>query len=398
MSISILARFLGILLIWLLFLYNSVRLSAIEYGALYLPYLKYILTLSSFVAITIIVLRKSEHTYIDNREIFGFVIAILLLLSLSLQTTFIFDISDVHGRSAHEYLSLNTIYNAVWLLIGYAIQLNQNIEHKKNLSFILILSLTIIIYKATDGNIVVNYWNLRNKIDPSLAEDISHLIVGPAIYLFIIASYALAPNKFKIYLIPFAGYILFASGGRANLLIFIISVFVFESMRGYISRRVFIILLMFVASIIFVPIFLASFADTNSRLGRMLIVSGVTEDDSFQARVILFKKTIDTLPSQFLFGDVTQIVKVKESLGAYSHNILSVWEFYGFIVFILIIFFFLLNFRRVVRLSRYNDSPMSTFIVFIYLAAFIGVLTTKSTHFLLLWLSVGLLSSRSSKI
>lgn len=379
-------------LITLIFIYSFIKILAIFYGLFDTRYSLYILFLILLTSIAIVlnkIVRGSIR--ISKNDLSIFILITTLSLSVFSQLTLTNNLLDGNGLSTHTFLITQTAFSLIWLLAGYSLQYFHCIQHKTLLPLIILFIITAIIYQASNGGITLNYWEITNYFKNNNNVKVTHLTTGFEFYILLIAIYSYLPSNYRVLVIPVCIYILFLLGGRTNLFLFIFSVLLYQIFKGVLKARSLLFVLFSLLLIITSPFILKYFTLDQNTLSRMTFDEGLDNDGSFQSRVWLFQQTLETLPSQFFFGNVNQLVIKKFYLGAYSHNILSAWEVYGFFAFFVIVMLLMVNFRRVRIINKYFDDPLSTFISLMFYSALVGVIISKNVHFQVLWLSLGLL-------
>lgn len=384
-------------IVLLLILYCCVRIFTVFFGFFSLSYIKFILLLAFALSLISICAYRNQFRFFSTKELTALLLVFLLILFTIVQTILFQDAIDIDGRSAHQNLIGSAFYNTIWLFIGYAIQLNISFKHQKIIPIFIVSLLLFIVLRNTQGGLLIDYRLLDDTFKSTGAGALTHLSIGFPFHLLLITSYAVLSDRLKIYIIPFSIFILFAIGGRTDLGLYILALFFYEIFRGVLNARLLFFITILVFFLLLVPFLIEAFPENSHLFSRMTFSEGVEEDSSFQARTLFLEKTIETLPSQFLIGDISQIVRSKGTVGSYSHNLLSAWEYYGFLVFTIIVVFFVSNFNRVKSIAKEMNSPLSTLIVLIYLTAALGLIVAKNVDFIFLWLSIGILSGDFDK-
>ena len=120
----------------------------------------------------------------------------------------------------------------------------------------------------------------------------------------------------------------------------------------------------------------------------MLLSEG--EDGSLNARGDLFIKSLEHLPKSILYGDPTYIAYEAGSMGSYIHNILSMWQFFGLLPFILILVIYaraLLIMKN--RMEKGDLTVMEEFACMILIYSSVSIVLSKSVVFYWMWFSAG---------
>ena len=96
-------------------------------------------------------------------------------------------------------------------------------------------------------------------------------------------------------------------------------------------------------------------------------------------------------PEQLWIGDPTILATEMGSVGAYIHNLLSVWQVFGFFVFLaLVVAIFIALFRMFKILRSVSNNPLFDSAALLLIYSVLSVLTTKNGGFWCLWFAVGL--------
>lgn len=359
-----------------------------------LRYTTNILILTFLFSIFLIVfyIKKTKY-YVNVNFIFTIALLFYLIFILILQGIFYPVLYDSSGRSALEYVKSYTLGGLLWLTIGYSLGLFKiNVFDNKYIPF-LIFSLLLLVLSFTDKiGFVVDYALLKTARSDDI--DYSHLVIGHFVVILLLFSLALNKSIKLIYSI-LALVILFIVGGRSDLLVFIATLFIYKYL--FEKKDVLYIILAIIPFLILSLLFfnLSFLKETKF----YFLISG-EQDGSLELREIIFRKTIENLYSQFLIGNPNKIIttdfgapELYNNVGAYAHNIFSAWQFYGFLFFLVIIFYIFITTREVLNISfRGRGEGLDVilkFFILLFIFSTISLLITKSIIYYPLWLSMG---------
>lgn len=307
---------------------------------------------------------------------------ISLLGQLALNLTAV----DVEGRDTSQFAFSFWIVGVLWFFVGAAVA-TAAVGQSNFLTYLILGFLLFGLWLGSDGVFVIHYGNLSRGAD---GVRFTHLHTSDYAVFSLALAYGLA-TKYARYLVAIvAAFVLFALGGRAALFSFMTALLLYQYFFGAQSStsRVFggVVL---ASGLLAVFIFLRA-VDAFDLAGKDLLFSeGYTSDSSVAARLDFVKLALDDLLSQAAFGDPSLIVARFSTIGAYMHNLLSAWQFYGALFFLVI----LIALVQILMLSHHfrkswHDSLSVTFgLLAIYVV--ISVVVGKSVAFYLLWLVLG---------
>lgn len=328
--------------------------------------------------------RRCQFFKISKQSALSLILFLVISISVILQNLVLTDATDDIGRSAHRTTFLIYIVSCAHFLLG-AYLCNLKIKENNLVALLLVGFLAAGIYHNLDGGLVLNYRLLSSK--NSEGVDIDHLVIGEVTALCIILAIAFAGSKMKLLIYLIGILIFFSLGGRTALFCFILTVLLYIFIKQKIKYVFSLLMAIVVASLAFM-LYLGQKID-DPLVSRMLLSSGLSEDQSKIERDELFFDALPSLLQQAPIGDPTLIIKQFSSLGAYSHNLLSAWQFYGLISFImiLIIIFYIGLFIRKNKEKLVSKSDDFGLILFIYCV--LSVITGKAITFSIFWLVLG---------
>lgn len=377
-------------------LYVEVRILGLFYGTVSFTLTKFVLAPATVIGV--IVLMIDAHSFHTHWRV-PLAVAFLGCLGAATVAQILLtpDLADAEARYAHTFLLATAGYAASWFFVGYAVQV-VHVERSWWKALMLWAAIAVPVAGALNGGYLVDYYLLNKYIGADSFAN--HLVAGSAAYLVLLAAYSIAPVRLRVWIFSVSVPVLFALGGRSDLATYIIAILGFEWLVG-IKRSKFTQLmsvLLFAVGMIAVVMPAQIWESTD--VSRMLFSHGLSSDSSVDARVMLLDTGIRDFPEQALFGDITRLAERHGSYGTYIHNVFSAWQFFGVIVFLLIIFMFVMNIRRVIRVAKRGGNVADVFGVLLFLSAALGALLSKSITDVLIWFSLGFWSAndRLSKL
>lgn len=315
-----------------------------------------------------------------------------LFVSILLQNIIFNDRIDYQSRSSLKF-SLSTLtFGTVYFLVGAATQ-NAQIKSSKLISFTLILILIAGIVFNLDGGPILNFGLMSSKRSDEFQLD--HLVIGEPAILLLALSLAFSTRflKIPIFLIGVACF--FALGGRTSLIAFVVTVPIYLAIRGKLKHSA-LGALFVSACFAVVAGYLLDQVD-NPLVARMLLADGLSSDESKQARDLFLTEGFSGLGRQALAGDPTYIVEKFGTIGAYSHNLLSAWQFFGFIPFSMLLFSILFSARYIAKNKTDIKDGIDDFGLVLFIFSSVSVATGKAIMFYPFWLSIGFWLYRARK-
>lgn len=317
-----------------------------------------------------------------------------IAVSLSFQVLLGFDEFDQLGRSSLQYSVAMYGMGFLWLIIGVSIQSVRLGKANFVAAAIVVLLIWIIGRSLESGSYVVSYYSLMSE---SGVEGLSHLSVGDFAVLLLIIAFSVSDERYRIIIYLSGLLVLFALGGRTALYVYALTGMIYGLFFSGLWRHYIVVLLLGGASIAFQGI-AKTLLNDNELASRMFLIGGLKDDTSFQGRMEYFLKATDGLLIQAPFGDAGFIVREFGSVGMYMHNILSFWQFYGFIPFILLLAILIKYILFSIKLRKELISRIDVFGVYLLIYSFICVMSSRALGFYLLWLAIGFWCARLSAL
>lgn len=333
---------------------------------------------------------SSSRNFILRPQVLVIYAALLFMfISVLVQEYLKIDEIDFLGRSSLQYIKTTFFLCLSWLMVGFAISY-VDYERSTWRGIGLIIIAFAMVVSALDGGLVVSYSYLAQQ---GGLEALNHLFVGDGLIFIFFLAFSLVRERYRIFVFIAGLAFLFMSGGRTALFFSALSIyFYYLSMARNRTHLVF-----GGAAIIALLIFVVKISNDNELLDRMLFRRGITTDDSFLGRLQFLHDAFFFLPKQFLFGDPTLIVREYGTIGAYAHNILSAWQFYGFLPFALIVAAILYCTNYIRTNKETFVRPVEVFFVILFFYVLLCVVISKYVGFYHLWMTLGFWLAHSAK-
>lgn len=375
-------------LVGILFLIASLwPIMAIFYD---LPLQPYVYIAASAAAVSILTLTltllnnaSTEHT--SQIYILLSVLIFSLLLSLILQQMFQEDLVDTYGRSAKAQTREIFIVGMIWLLCGAAIQ-RIKINYSTLLSILLLVFLSYNVIKGIDDGFMISYGTLSESRDDGIV--LNHLLMGESATMLLALAFASATRYLRLLVFILGTAILFALGGRGALFSFVVAILCFLLVRQPLSYTVgFVILSVGIAIILITSVI--TLGPNDPYISRMLFLEGIGADSSAAAREYFLQQSLNALPTQALIGDPGFLIHRFGSLGAYIHNLLSAWQFFGVFPFLLFCYFIIVIAKFIFKHRRDTPLMIDEFGLIVFFQCVISVIIAKSINFHAFWFVLG---------
>jgi len=306
----------------------------------------------------------SVFYFIGPAKLFGMISKIplfntyfLLILSIQL-TSFLNRQSYVPYLEDEELVSIIT-ETIIWyfVLIPMIIHYERlvklaSIKIMTLIYFVIVILFFLYVIKLNvrfGGGVIRAFWVGANfptiDIDPFLSASGYvkgfHLYFSPLFSIFSLLFIALLKDKKKSMtsygLYVFSLYILFLASGRGSLIAFMV-VALYYYFR---DKKALYTLLVLLVSIVFLISsgFFDELAENNSRLFDLLTLN-FEEDNSSLGRLQQFEMNTRYINANWLLGGIRSYYTILGE-GEYIHNVLSVWQEYGLITFLVLILLFM---------------------------------------------------------
>lgn len=296
------------------------------------------------------------------------------------------DAVDLDGRRSIEFARSFWLMGVLWFLAGAALA-DARLPDSNALAFGIIGLLIALLWIGSEGFLVINYALLSAGLG---GFRFSHLNTSDYTVFLLALAYGMSTKWWRFIVVVGALGVLFSLGGRSALFIFAASVIVHQLfyVRGIVGAK---ILSATVLVVIMVYVFVsAAESGLIDVAGKDLLFSrGYAADPSVLERIEQMRFGVDNLYLQIPFGDPSLIVERFSSVGAYMHNVLSVWQFYGFFFFAILVFSLVFCLRFSISFKSGDGSVLSVSFSVLLIYVCISVAISKSFTFYLMWLVLG---------
>ena len=318
-----------------------------------------------------------------------FLILFFLLFIPTLQNIFLDNLFDTSSRSSHEYIWTISSLALSWIIAGAIMGCIKNITFFfKCITYIAFLIFTVCIIYALNGNFFVDYHFLSSLRSDGIK--IHHLsLTEPLMLIFFMVLASLYNTKLKWIAILTILFFMFALGGRVAFFCYILAILIYELLSSEIHNYLLKFLFIVIISMYFFIMLSTNLSD-NFEFNKLFLSDGLKGDESFRGRMQFFYDFSEGAISQVVIGNPNFLIIRHNDLGTYAHNILSLFQFYGLIPFIVILYclFFIIKKIYVLKLHKSND-VLIKFGVLFFIYTFISVLLGKAVIFSSLWFILG---------
>lgn len=362
-------------------------------GILYLqdPFKEFFQYLPGLAAILYFVNRLAGIAYyklkVSKNEIIGYLFILSTGVSLVGQSALGMDANDQNNVSSWSFTFAAWTYNVMYFFAGAACT---QIKYEKSniLAIVFVLLVVIPLLNTLDGGLFVDYYKLKQITGD---QNLSHLYISEWCVFLFISAYAFANRVFRPFVIIIALVCLFSLQGRSSTIFTFVAIVTFSFFVE--GRKIFytaiICIVIGIAAYFFLPIQDVLVEARGEAFDRM-VLSGGEEDNSLTARSDILWFSIGHLPQSVLFGDPTFIALEARKMGSYIHNLLSMWQFFGLLPFLLIVVILirsLLSLKS--RIKQGGLTVMEEIAGMLLIYVTVSVVLSKSIIFYWLWFATG---------
>ena len=308
------------------------------------------------------------------------------------QFIFFDNLIDELGRSSFDYITTISSLCISWFLIGCIISKIKEIS----LFHYFIISLSTLIsfylmFTSYNGQPFVDYYyisSLRSdgiKIQHlSLTEPLTFIL-----FLFLSVTYK---TKIKWVSILFFLFLFFSLGGRTAFFCAAFTILIYELIISNILK--YSIKLLSAIALSAISFVLFNFS-SNMFFDKLFFKGGLESDESYKGRVEFLFDFFDGFLSQIAIGYPNFFIEKHNDLGTYSHNILSILQFYGFILFFVVIYAMSFIIKNIIKYKTFDSkNVLDVFGVLLFIYVLLSILTGKAVLFGPLWFVLGFLLFR----
>lgn len=305
---------------------------------------------------------------------------IVALTALAVQHANIADAFDRTGRSAQGFAFAVLLYSGLCFSAGGAMPLI--IRSRIVVPLAVITALTTLFLFVSNSEDLRIWWGGVVYADGSHPN---HLSVDEAVVSLFFLTFAVLRSRLRYALALGLLICLFLSGSRASTLMAAAAFIGAEVLtRRNLKQWVYAF---------FGAMLLGLIVALNSGgvafVLEALFPRGLVGDESYQAREIIMSEGRNSLLDQFWFGDAALLVQRLGSVGAYIHNLLSAWQFYGFPAFACLVAALVVAAVRAVRFDYRLGQRRHVFGLLLLLYAAVGAVTAKYVGAHSLWFALG---------
>lgn len=294
------------------------------------------------------------------------------------------DMNDSLGRSLNSYSRAVMTLQIFWYLLGrYAI--SRYVPSPTTLRIFFFLILCVIAYRTNPETFMVQY--------DLISQDLNYLSICDfiVVWIFMLLSFGVNKKINFIYLFLLSVLMLFLVGSRSTTYIFILSVIIYLAILRPIIFGIPLVAIVFSS-----VIYLTEHIEDLVGLGRMFSIIDFTQDQSFLERQEMRSTAIDRISENPFFGDYGGAIRDYGNIGAYAHDIISYWQQYGLIPFLLVVLITILMLRSFYKsiLNIHKDgSGFDKFIIMYFPFVLIQMIFSRSYDWPFIWLLFGICAS-----
>ena len=298
------------------------------------------------------------------------------------------DYTDNDGRSVRAFASSTMVANCLWMFAGMGMS-PYLIRRSNVLTAILLAACLAVVIPNLGEAMLIAYSDLAE----SGLEGVNHLMVAEMLLLVSFFAYSVSGPVLRPLAMAVAAFLLFAGGGRSS---FYFGLGIMGMLEMFGSGRTGKFTIAIGAVLVLGAAAYVGVDSGDSLVQHMLFSEGVGGDESYSERGQFLKDGLEMLPEQIAFGNPGLFARMHRTVGAYIHNILSVWQFFGLVPFLLLVALLLRLAFKVRRYVRNIDDPMTRFGILCFAYAFVGILFSKFVGFPFLWFAIGFWCVRAS--
>lgn len=313
--------------------------------------------------------------------ILALVVFFLMTAAVFFQTVLGGDSTDIFGRTAHSTLRQVYFVCVAWFFAGAAFKYFP-VEVRSGYVLLVAAAIFLMVIYATNLGFSVPYADIEGL---GGFEVINHLMLSEYMLIILFWAYFFSDGRVKLIIFLIFLYAMFSGGGRSSFIIGMASLFVYELIFGL--RKVVVYVAAVLGLLFSLMLFFIGIDD--SVISYMLFSGGIENDNSYIGRLDQFNAGIDALWSQFLYGDVNFLVREFKHLGFYMHNIMSVWQFFGFFAFIGVLALIIISWQKIKFKYFFGASSVDKFFIGMFIYSVISIFTVKYVGFAAFWFSIG---------
>lgn len=347
--------------------------------------------LSLLFASTLAVTVFSEKARYIKKTIFSrenrapvIVIALFLAYILTIQLVYfsLGDRNDNLGRSLFLFNFTYFIYYVVWLICG--IYIGKLIIKHDNESLLTTAWLAITIFHLSN----ISPDGLKIDLSKIPKESIGiYLGLSDAYAIISIIAIGSSKNILKsISILAASLFMLFILQSRSSMACTLFSAVLGYTLYSQPSKKILYLIILGVCAFVLAP-FAAELLSTDERM-QVLFTKDYSSDGSYIERGIQLKYGLQHILDNPILGGYEKIVIDLGTHGAYIHNILSFWQVYGLLGFILALYFFIL-FPTTTLLNHDLTKQAKTTLTMLIIYIALQIVFSRSYVYNYSWFMVG---------
>jgi len=338
---------------------------------------------------------SAHKLVLTTNELLAFSFIGFTAVAIAGQSILAMDVVDQENVSSWSYTVSLWFFSVSYFFAGAAC--THALYKKSNLVAVTMVLLVVVpLWFALEGTLFLDYYRMGQELgNPAF----SHLYISEWCVFFFIGAYGFASPALRPVIVVVAVASLFSLQGRSSTVLTFATFFIYSFLidgRKAIFTVSGVILLAAVAYF-YLPIEDIVFSSDERRLDRMLL-SDEEADSSLEGRADIFWFSLNHLPKSIPFGDPTFIAIKAHRMGSYIHNLLSMWQFFGLIPFLLMVVMLYRGLRMMWKKIKYGQlTVMEEIACMLLIYATISVALAKSINFYWLWFAVGYWMLKYSK-
>ena len=352
----------------------------IDLGAQYLPA---VAAVAYFLSRMLFAFEKGLK--ISGNELLGYAFVISTAVSVAIQISLGLDATDSGGLSSLDYTVAMWSFNMLYFFAGAACIHTR--YRKSNIVALILLLLVLVPFLAAPKELIfVQFYELKQILD---SDRLTHLGISEWCVFLLIGAFAFSTDRVRPLVIIVTVVCLFGLQGRSSTLFTPFTMLLFWMLTG--GKKAILLFaglaILALVTLTFFPIF-DSLLDADERaLERMLLDA---DDGSLQGRQAILENSLQHLPASIPYGDPTYIAIEAGTMGSFIHNLLSMWQFFGLLPFLLIVIILIRGLLVMkTRLRRGNLSVMEEIGCMLLIYSSVSVVFSKSIVFYWLWFAAG---------
>lgn len=322
-----------------------------------------------------------------NKEFFIFFLIVFNIIFVQIFQFILYDnLTDENGRNTFDFMLAISLLAISWFLMGGVFsRLEISNNYYKIYTLIIISFLGILMFGSLNGIFVDYYYLTSIRMDDikihhlSLTEPLTYIL-----FLFLALGYT---SKLKWIYIFITIFTFLSLGGRTAFFCLILTIFLYELFLSNIfifKIKIIFFMLMSIFSLSFLNL------ENNIFFDKIFFKDGLSSDASFKGRLEFLLEFFEGFIGQVAIGNPNFFIYKHNDFGTYTHNILSIFQFYGLGLFILIIFTIFYIVKNILNYKIiYSKNLLDIFGSLMLIYVILSMLVGKSVLFGPFWFILG---------